>query len=65
MDRGSADEAVLAVKLYADEDAVTYPRIKHTASDMDVGGKGWNREPRFDGFISNYRRETSRYWNYL
>jgi hypothetical protein len=43
---------------------VTYPRVKLTASDMDVGGEGRNRLPRFDGFISNYRRETSHYRSY-
>jgi len=42
MGRGSADEAVVAVKLEADEDAVTYLRIKLSASDKDVGGEGWN-----------------------
>ena len=59
MDRGSAEEAVVAVKLYADEDAVTYLRVKRIASDMDVGGEGRNRLPRYVGFISNYRREIS------
>lgn len=40
--RGSADEAVVVVKLKADEDAVTYLRVKLSASDKDVGGEGWN-----------------------
>jgi len=42
MDRGSAEEAVVGVKPVADEDAVTYPRIKLSESDMDVGAEGWN-----------------------
>ncbi len=42
MDRGSADEAVVVVKLEADEDAVTYLRIKLSESNRDVGGEGWN-----------------------
>jgi len=41
-DRGSADEAVVGVKPIADEDAVTYLRIKLSESDMDVGAEGWN-----------------------
>ena len=36
MGRGSADEAVVVVKLGAYEDAVTYPRIKLSASDRDM-----------------------------
>lgn len=47
MGRGSADEAVVAVKLEADEDAVTYLRVKLPASDMEVGGEGWSMLPRF------------------
>jgi len=42
MDRWSADEAVVGVKPVADEDAVTYPRIKLSESDKDVGAEGWN-----------------------
>jgi hypothetical protein len=42
MGRGSADEAIVVVKLDADEDAVTYLRVKHSASDKEVGGEGWN-----------------------
>ena len=42
MSRGSADEAVVVVKLITNEDAVTYLRIKLSASNKDVGGKGWN-----------------------
>ena len=42
MGRGSADEAVVVVKLKADEDAVTYLRVKLSASDRNVGGEGWN-----------------------
>ncbi len=42
MDRGSADEAVVGVKPVADEDAVTYLRVKLSESDKDVGAEGWN-----------------------
>lgn len=42
MSRGSADEAVVVVKLITDEDAVTYLRIKLSASYKDVEGEGWN-----------------------
>ncbi len=45
MDRGSADEAIVVVKLLADEDAVTYLRIKLIVSCMDAGGEGWNMIP--------------------
>lgn len=40
--RGSADEAVVVVKLGADEDAVTYLRVKLSASGRDAGGEGRN-----------------------
>jgi hypothetical protein len=53
MDRGFADEAVVVVKPSADEDAVTYPRVKLTASDMDVGGEAWSMLPRFGNFSRN------------
>ena len=42
MDRGSSDEAILGVKLVADDDAVTYLRIKLSESDREVGAEGWN-----------------------
>ena len=45
MGRGSADEAVVVVKMGADEGAVTYPRIKLPSSDpckLRIGGEGWN-----------------------
>ena len=60
MGMGSADEAVVVVKVGADEDAVTYPRIKLSSSDSAlcrIGGERWNMFPRFDDFIINYRRE--------
>jgi len=50
MGRGSADEAVVAVKVEADEDAVTYLRIKLSSSDSvesRIGGEGWNMFRRF------------------
>lgn len=55
--RGSADEAVVAVKLRACEDAVTYPRIKLSVSDKDVGGEGRNMCLSFGSFIMNYHYE--------
>jgi hypothetical protein len=42
MGRGSTDEAVVVVKLEADEDAVTYLRIKLLASGRNARGEGWN-----------------------
>ena len=39
---GSADETVVVVKPMAEEDMVTYLRIKPLVSDKDVGGEGWN-----------------------
>jgi hypothetical protein len=51
MGRGPADEAVVAVKVGADEDAVTYPRVKLPSSgpaESRTGGEGWNMCPRFD-----------------
>ncbi len=42
MDRGSSDEAIVGVKSIADEDAVTYLRIKLSKSDRDVGAEGRN-----------------------
>ncbi len=42
MDRGFSDEAVVGVKLVADEDAVTYLRVKLPESDMEVGAEGRN-----------------------
>ena len=42
MDRGSSDEAIVGVKSVANEDAVTYLRIKLLESDREVGAEGWN-----------------------
>ena len=42
MDKGFTDEAVVGVKLIADEDAVTYLRIKLSENDKDVGAEGRN-----------------------
>jgi len=44
--RGSADEAVVVVKLRADEDVVTYLRINLSVSGRNAGGEGWNMLPR-------------------
>ncbi|OVE73724.1 hypothetical protein BVX93_00910 [bacterium B13(2017)] len=38
----TADEAVVVVKLVAEENMVTYLRVKLPERDMDVGGEGWN-----------------------
>jgi hypothetical protein len=45
MGRGSADEAIVVVKLSANDDAVTYLRIKPIASCRDAGGEGRNMIP--------------------
>jgi len=42
MDRGLSDEAIVGVKSAADEDAVTYQRVKLLESDKDVGAEGRN-----------------------
>jgi hypothetical protein len=42
MDRGSSDEAIVGVKLVAEEDTVTYLRVKLPESDREVGAEGWN-----------------------
>ena len=42
MGRGSADEAVVVVKLRAYENAVTYLRVKPAERDKEVKGEGWN-----------------------
>jgi hypothetical protein len=47
MGRGSADEAIVVVKLFASDDTVTYPRIKQTVSCMDAGGEGRNMIPSY------------------
>lgn len=58
MCRGDADEAVVAVKLVAEEGMVTCPRGKPPESDMDVGGEGRNR--RLVTLTTNtHRREGS------
>ena len=50
MGRGSADEAVVVVKVGANEGAVTHLRVKLSSSDPGktrIGGEGWNMLPRF------------------
>ncbi|MCI5139809.1 MAG: hypothetical protein D3922_15685 [Candidatus Electrothrix sp. AR1] len=42
MDRGSSDEAIVGVKSVADEDAVTYLRVKLSESGSDAGAEGRN-----------------------
>lgn len=40
--RGSSEEAIVGVKPVADDDAVTYPRVKLSESDREVGAEGRN-----------------------
>ncbi len=40
MGQGVSDEAIVAVKLRADDDAVTYPRIKPEDSNRKLEAKG-------------------------
>jgi hypothetical protein len=42
MNRRSADEAVVVVKVGADDFMVTWKRVKHRESDREVGDEGWN-----------------------
>ena len=42
MDRGSSEEAIVGVKSVADDDAVTYLRVKLPESDREVRAEGWN-----------------------
>jgi len=42
MGRGSSEEAIVGVKPIADEDAVTYLRVKLSESDREVGAEGRN-----------------------
>ena len=42
MDRGFSEEAIVGVKLVADDDAVRYLRIKLLESDREVGAEGRN-----------------------
>jgi len=42
MGKWIADEAIVVVKLLANEDVVTYLRVKLTDSCKDAGGEGWN-----------------------
>lgn len=42
MDRGFSDEAIVVVKPVADENTVTYLRIKLQESDREVGDEGRN-----------------------
>jgi len=42
MDRGFSEEAIVGVKSVADEDAVTYSRVKLPESDREVGAEGRN-----------------------
>jgi hypothetical protein len=39
--RGSAEETIVGVKFLANEDTVTYLRIKLSKRDRDVGAEGW------------------------
>ena len=39
--RWSAEKTIVGVKLIADEDTVTYLRVKLSESDKEVGAEGW------------------------
>ena len=41
-ERGSSEEAIIGVKSVADDDAVTYLRIKLPESDREVGAERRN-----------------------
>lgn len=53
MDRESADEAVVVVKLDASDGMVTYLRVKHSVSNQHVlvEGEGWNMKSVFKCLI--------------
>jgi len=42
MGRGSSEEAIVGVKPVAEDDAVTYLRVKLSESDREVGAEGRN-----------------------
>jgi hypothetical protein len=42
MGRGSSEEAIVGVKPIAEDDAVTYLRVKLSESDREVGAEGRN-----------------------
>jgi hypothetical protein len=44
MNRGSADEAIVVVKLVADEFMVTWMRVKQRESDRKLETKGGTRK---------------------
>ena len=44
MNRGFADEAVVVVKVDAEEVMVTWLRVKHRQSDKEVGDEGRNMQ---------------------
>jgi len=46
MEQGVADEAVVIVKLSADEVVVTLLRVKHSGSNRDVGDEERNTKAR-------------------
>lgn len=56
--RGSADEAIVVVKPKADENAVTYLRIKLLESSRNAGGEGGTRKRKVANII-NRRREIN------
>jgi len=42
LDSRDFGRAIVGVKPVADEDAVTYLRVKLSESDKEVGAEGWN-----------------------
>jgi hypothetical protein len=56
MDQGVSDPDIVAIKRQADEDMVTYPRIKLAESDSRdaVKGEGKDMLTRMNLYIRNY-----------
>ena len=59
MDQGVSDPDIVAIKRHADEDMVTYPRIKRAESDNGdvVKGEGKDMLTRKNLCIRNYYHE--------
>ena len=62
MDQGISDPDIVAIKQHADEDMVTYLRIKHAESDNEkvVKGKGKDMITRKNLHIRNCYHEIRR-----
>ena len=62
MDQGISDPDIVTIKRYADEDMVTYLRVKHTESDNNkvVKGEGKDMLTRKNLCIRNCYHEIRR-----